>query len=283
MGLMMAYPFIRFIFGRALGYNVQLESVRGVNKYTTDLINKHRQTGNYKNGEATNFIDAFLQRIEESKDDPKSLYTEEQFLITVMDFFTAGAETTANWLLFAMLLMMTHPDKQEKMHKEIQEVIGARLPDIEDKDRMVYTQAVMNEIHRWSKIAISMGPRQAVKDIEYDGRIITKGTTVLGNIYPVFHDKAYWGDPQVFRPERFIGPDGQLTKTERMVQFGLGKRICFGEVLARESGFIYLTTLVQRYKLDLPDEYISKKPNLRLLEGITTCPEDFRVKLVKRV
>ena len=36
-------------------------------------------------------------------------------------------------------------------------------------------------------------------------------------------EKDYWGDPEVFRPQRFISPDGTLRKDPRMMPFGKGK------------------------------------------------------------
>lgn len=36
-------------------------------------------------------------------------------------------------------------------------------------------------------------------------------------------DKEYWKDPDVFRPERFIGKDGLFYPNERILNFGLGK------------------------------------------------------------
>jgi len=36
-------------------------------------------------------------------------------------------------------------------------------------------------------------------------------------------DPKHWGDPQNFRPERFIGIDGKFRKDERLVLFGTGE------------------------------------------------------------
>lgn len=46
---------------------------------------------------------------------------------------------------------------------------------------------------------------------------------------PVLTDKVHWGDPDVFRPERFLSTndDGtmQLVNTERVASFGFGMQI----------------------------------------------------------
>ena len=40
-------------------------------------------------------------------------------------------------------------------------------------------------------------------------------------------DKDYWIDPEQFRPERFIAPDGSFVNDERVAIFGFGKRSCY--------------------------------------------------------
>lgn len=45
---------------------------------------------------------------------------------------------------------------------------------------------------------------------------------VIVNLYSIQMDPNYWGDPEVFRPERFLNPDGSFRKDERHIPFGKG-------------------------------------------------------------
>jgi cytochrome P450 len=36
-------------------------------------------------------------------------------------------------------------------------------------------------------------------------------------------DEEYWGDPENFRPSRFINPEGEFIIDKRVVHFGFGK------------------------------------------------------------
>jgi len=56
-----------------------------------------------------------------------------------LDLFTAGSETTANTLEFALLYAMLYPRVQRKVQNEIDEVIGPhRLPSMADRQRYVH-------------------------------------------------------------------------------------------------------------------------------------------------
>jgi hypothetical protein len=73
------------------------------------------------------------------------------------------------------------------------------------------------------------------------------------NLWSVLHDREHWGDPEVFRPERFLDADGRFIKDEFIVQFGAGKRVCFGETLDRNMLFLIFSTLMQEFIFKIPD------------------------------
>lgn len=42
-------------------------------------------------------------------------------------------------------------------------------------------------------------------------------------MYGAHNDKKVWGDPENFRPERYIGADGKIVKKDNAMPFGAGK------------------------------------------------------------
>lgn len=58
-------------------------------------------------------------------------------------------------------------------------------------------------------------------------------------------DKAYWVDPENFRPERFLDNDGQFStsKLDHVMSFGSGKRVCLGELKINTIEKLYLFAL----------------------------------------
>lgn len=79
------------------------------------------------------------------------------------------------------------------------------------------------EVQRYCNVAPIIGPRRAVKDTVLDKYCIPKGTTVLINLESVFMDRKIWGDPEIFRPERFLNEEGKVSYNEKFLPFGLGK------------------------------------------------------------
>ena len=79
---------------------------------------------------------------------------------------------------------------------------------------------------------------------------IPKGDWIAVNQYFVHHDPNIWGDPENFRPERFLSPDGKSAiKHEALIPFSVGKRVCIGEQIAKDSFFLFLTAIIQRFNI----------------------------------
>lgn len=58
---------------------------------------------------------------------------------------------------------------------------------------------------------------------EYEGNLFPKGAVIFPNLYEVHHDKKYWGDPENFRPERFLDESGtKLIRHEALMPFSAG-------------------------------------------------------------
>lgn len=108
-----------------------------------------------------------------------------------------------------------------------------------------------------------------------------QGTDVIINVYSIFNDKNHYGDPENFRPERFISEEGKYIRDERLIFFGSGKRICLGEALAKNMEFIFFVSILQRFNLRIPEG--EPEPSFKTTSGFTVSPYPFKVKLTKRI
>uniref|UniRef100_A0A4W5QUZ6 Cytochrome P450, family 1, subfamily D, polypeptide 1 n=1 Tax=Hucho hucho TaxID=62062 RepID=A0A4W5QUZ6_9TELE len=178
-------------------------------------------------------------------------------------------------LQWSLLYLIKFPDIQVKIHQEIDEHIGpARLPRFEDKPKMPFTEAFLYEVFRHTSYVPFTIPHCTTQNITLNGYFIPKDTCVFINQYQVNHDIDLWGDPDVFRPERFLGKEGLLNKdlTEKVMIFGMGKRRCLGDGFARLEMFVFLTTLLHRLCIEnVPGQELDLSTDF----GLTMKPQPF--------
>ncbi|KAK6965386.1 cytochrome P450 2U1-like isoform X2 [Biomphalaria glabrata] len=183
--------------------------------------------------------------------------------------------------MWCLLYMLYYPEVQQKIYKEIVEQIGTeRPPNITDKSNLKYLTAVIMEVQRKASIVPLSLPHLCNKDTTLAGYNIPKGTIVMPNLDAIHSSKEIWGDPENFRPERFLDAKGNIIKKEELMPFSIGRRICLGESLAKMELFLYLSTLFQKFEFlsASPD----KVPPLQDTWGLVAAPEHFEIRCVER-
>ncbi|PVF92648.1 cytochrome P450 [Serendipita vermifera] len=161
-----------------------------------------------------------------------------------------GVDTTASALSLFFLAMFMFPDIAQKVQDEITSVVGSeRLPDVSDWANLPYTEAVWKESLRWNPSVPFGIPHVNINDESIDGYFIPKGSIINPNIGFMLNDPRIWGDPEVFRPERHLGPEAAQLPNPLTLVFGFGMRICPGMHLADRVGFHFVAKTLSVYNI----------------------------------
>jgi len=247
------YPWLKKIFSRLTGIDeVKLK----IENFIRTIIERHQAT--HKQGHPRDFIDLYLDM--EYDEEESNKFSAPDFFTAIRDLFTVGMETTTTSIRWFLVFMINHPEIQEKCRKEIMEVIGqSRPPSMQDRHQMTYTFATIQETLRMGGTAEG-APRTCSSPVEVGGYTIPKDAIVFTVFRSCLRDASIWGDPEVFRPERWI-EDGKLKPTnEAFLPFSVGRRSCPGEQIARMALFIFNITLLQKFRFEPAGDMPSMVP-----------------------
>ncbi|KAI3372394.1 hypothetical protein L3Q82_022886, partial [Scortum barcoo] len=273
------FPVFRFFPSPSLRKMVQ--HIHRMNGFMERSIEEHINTFD-KNciRDITDALIALCEDREENKEIP--VLSNSQIIHSVIDIFGAGFDTIIAGLQWSLLYLIKFPNVQERIHREIDEHIGtARLPRFSDKPNMPFTEAFIYEVFRHASYVPFTIPHCTTRNITLNGYFIPKDTCVFINQYQVNHDVDLWGDPDTFRPERFLGSSGLLNKElmEKVLIFGMGKRRCLGDRFACLEMFIFFTTLLHGLRIEkVPGQELDLSTEF----GLTMKPRPYRITISSR-
>ncbi|GLV43690.1 Cytochrome P450 304a1 [Carabus blaptoides fortunei] len=189
--------------------------------------------------EVRNFYDRYTDKMKDNENDDNST-------------FSAVTAVTAV-VVQVIYSLLHHPECRNKMQKEIDEVVGCgRLPTLDDRQYMPYTESVIREVLRKETLVPLGVSHRVTVDTTLRGYSMPKNTLIYTLLNGAHMDEKVWGDPENFRPERFITEAGTLVKKDFSIPFGAGKRLCAGETFARNSLFLLVAALYQNFVFKLP-------------------------------
>ncbi|XP_041633564.1 cytochrome P450 2K1-like [Cheilinus undulatus] len=214
-------------------------------KNLKDTLNPHICRG---------LVDCFLVRKqkEEASSVMETHFSDTNMIFTVANLFSAGTDTTATTLRWALLLMAKYPHIQEKVHEELKRVVGSRQVRVDDRKNLPYIDAVIHETQRVANIVPMSLPHKTSQDVIFQGYFIRKGTAVFPLLTSVLHDESEWESPNTFNPSHFLDEEGKFVKRDAFMPFSAGRRMCLGEGLAKMELFLFFTAILQRFRLTPP-------------------------------
>ncbi|CAL1395933.1 unnamed protein product [Linum trigynum] len=191
-------------------------------------------------------------------DDLLSLQREEPEFMTdkiikgiILVILTAGTNTTATTIEWAMALLLNHPEVMTKLQAEIDaKVRQDSLVNEQDLSNLEYLNHVIDETLRLYPPAPLLGPREASENCSVGGYDISKGTILIVNVWAIHRDPELWENPTKFVPERFEEGLRNVWEEEgcKFVPFGGGRRGCPGATVASRVIGLVLGCLVQGFE-----------------------------------
>ncbi|XP_011495186.1 PREDICTED: probable cytochrome P450 303a1 [Ceratosolen solmsi marchali] len=276
IGWLFNHFFLKYVAPEMSGYKKFMETHRQLWKFLKDELDNHKKT--FDPNSPKDLMDIYLQTLQSKI--PDDTFSEGQLLAICVDLFMAGSETSSKALCFGFLFLVLNPEVQKKAQQEIDSIIGReRLPSLKDRPRLTYINAVVLESIRMFMGRTMNIPHRALKNTRILGYKIPKDSMLVVNFNRILMGE-FWGDPEEFRPERFIDESGKIVMSEQYLPFSFGKHRCLGEVLAKSNMFMIMAALLQNFTFaPVPGE---EPPRNEYTDGVTASPKPFRVLMTKR-
>nr|AWX67430.1 flavone synthase II [Salvia miltiorrhiza] len=200
------------------------------------------------------FLDMFLDIMESGK--AEVTFTRDHLKALILDFFTAGTDTTAIVSEWAISELINNPSVLKKAQDEIAKVVGSeRVLHESDGPKLPYLQAVIKETFRLHP-PIPMLARKSISDCVVDGYTIPSNTLLFVNLWSMGRDPKIWDCPEVFRPERFLEKANASIDIKgqhfELLPFGTGRRGCPGMLLGIQEVVIIIGSMIQCFDWKLP-------------------------------
>ncbi len=218
-------------------YGRMMAGKRELDTFVYNLIKQRRADGR----DVGDVLSMLLQAQDEG-----NTMTDKQIHDQVFTFIAAGHETARNTMSWTFYLLSQHPHVLEKLLAELHTVLQGRSPSVDDLPHLPYLDWVINESWRvyppaWTLI------RRAVDAFDLDGYHFPAGTIAVLSQWVLHHLPDIWGDPGVFRPERWDPARGQQVPQWAYFPFGGGPLICIGMPFAELETRLLLATILQHY------------------------------------
>ena len=185
---------------------------------------------------STSYARTYFERKEAEAGSRSFGFDDHEAAYAVGMLVTVAIFTIGGPLYCFFLAMVLHPEWQEKVRKEYDEVIGDRVVEVSDAPNLPILRAAIKECVRW-RPPVPLGvPRLLEEDDEWNGYYLPKGAVIHAVDLALARNPELYPDAEAFRPERWLEKDfptykEPLTEHPRLMGhhgFGMGRRMCPG-------------------------------------------------------
>ncbi|XP_015878021.3 probable (S)-N-methylcoclaurine 3'-hydroxylase isozyme 2 [Ziziphus jujuba] len=209
-------------------------------------IVKERKENRGKNSTSQrDFLDAMIE----------NEFADHQINQLVMELFSAGTDTTTITVEWAMAELLKNREAMERVLEELRSVFGDQNSISESNlSQLPYLEACFKETLRLHAPVPFLLPHCAPETCEVMNYTIPKNARILVNVWAIGRDSAFWEDPLLFKPERFIGSELDFKgHNYEYLPFGAGRRICPGLPMGIRQGQLILAYLLHCFDWSFPN------------------------------
>jgi len=179
------------------------------------------------------------------KDDPARMSENDLIGHTIM--FRGGYSPNGMALYWTIFLLSQHPEFFKKVLTELEQVLGGRIPTLEQLDQLPLLDAALKETMRLFPAGIWTA-RYAMESFQLGPYQLQKGTWVMMSAYVTQRIPGVFPEPDKFLPERWLSIHPSAYE---FMSFSAGPRYCIGQSLAMMQLKIALSMILQKFSFTL--------------------------------
>ncbi|KAJ7330389.1 benzoate para-hydroxylase [Mycena albidolilacea] len=263
------HPFLQVVYN-SLPFLSGNKATSGLEELARRQVLKRLSSGANRNDILGKLIAARGYDVRSPNTDEVAELTSEAVTLLI-----AGSDTTSNSIAVTLHFIATNPRVYTKLMELLLEASsGQNELSYEQAKDVPYLQATINEgLRLHSTTAIGLHRSAPSGGLVVCGHFFPEGTELSVPAWTIGHDAELWGDPHVFRPERWLE---SKESRQYLLAFGKGPRACIGQNLAYIEMISILATILLRYNVEVRSQV------LQTTEGFMHKPLDCWIKLSLR-
>ncbi|XP_018399269.1 PREDICTED: cytochrome P450 4g15 [Cyphomyrmex costatus] len=211
-----------------------------------------------------------------------SILTDEEVKEQVDTIMFEGHDTTAAASSFFLSIMGCHPDIQEKVIQELDDIFGDsdRPVTFQDTLEMKYLErCLMETLRMYPPVPIIARTIKTDLKLASGDYTIPAGSTVVVTTFKMHRQPHIYPNPEVFNPDNFLPEKTANRHYYAFVPFSAGPRSCVGRKYAMLKLKIILSTIMRNYRIKSD----IKESDFRLqADIILKRAEGFKIRVVPR-
>ena len=165
----------------------------------------------------------------------------------------AAGEASVRALTWIWYLLALHHEVADRLHTELDVVLGGEALCADHLKQLVYTRQVLDEVIRLYP-PIPLIVRQAQRSDVIGGLNVPRRAIVIVSPYVVHRHRRLWNEPDAFDPDRFQEDRSADRPRFAYIPFSAGPGVCTGSSFAITQMLIVIAALARRYRFKLASD-----------------------------